>query len=287
MLLHSEGHMQKLVNGPVSSKKVAFTLAELLTTLAVIALLALLVLPAMSRTAADSQRITCADNLKRIGVAFKLFAADHQGLYPVFVPATQGGPPNQTAFFSSTNGYGPAYIYQVLGVLSNQLGSPNVLLCPADERTAGSNWSFGSGTPPPYGPPEGLNNNTISYFVGRDALDSKPRMLLCGDRNIYGTGPGIPSAPITFPNGGYGNGFPSGTLSGTALCMGTNISSSSLTPCWTPQKLHFGRGNVLFCDGGVQQLTNSFLRNALRGSGDRSTNPPAPQAPWGNVLLFP
>jgi prepilin-type N-terminal cleavage/methylation domain-containing protein len=61
--------------------KTAFTLVELLVVIAIIAILISLLLPMAQKAREQSRRVVCAVNLKHIGAAMKLYAADH-GNYP-------------------------------------------------------------------------------------------------------------------------------------------------------------------------------------------------------------
>jgi prepilin-type N-terminal cleavage/methylation domain-containing protein len=57
--------------------KRAFTLIELLVVIAVIAILAALLLPALSRARASSRRAACTSNVRQINLAVHLYADDH------------------------------------------------------------------------------------------------------------------------------------------------------------------------------------------------------------------
>lgn len=59
-----------------------FTLIELLVTIAVVAVLASALLPALSNAKSQARRIHCVSNQRQIGVGFTLFADDHEGRYP-------------------------------------------------------------------------------------------------------------------------------------------------------------------------------------------------------------
>ena len=247
----------------------AFTLIELLVVIAIIAILAALLLPALASARERAHRIHCTHNLKQIGLGFKIWAIDFNDRYPMQVPASDGGPPNQSAFAASP--YGAPYTYQIFGSLSNELSTPKMLVCPSDERTAHTNFNMlaGNSAAGAY-----LANANISFFAAKDAQESNPQMLLVGDRNIVGQAPGG-DLPDPVPGGGYGN--------VGAVALGTNFNAGTQTPAWTA-KLHRGNGNVLMSDGSAQQVSSSRLRDLLRNSGDISGEP---SSPGPNTILFP
>ena len=146
------------------------TLIELLCVIAIIALLAALLLPAVGQAKARSKRIECTGHLHQVGVGFVNFANDHNGRFPMAVLAAEGG-----SLEFATNGYrlvGDFYFsFRHFQVLSNELSTPKVVVCPADSRPAAVNFAA-------------LSNERLSYFVGVNAEFSKPGSILAGDRNL-------------------------------------------------------------------------------------------------------
>ncbi len=67
-----------------------YTLLELLTAIAVIAILAVILLPVTSRVRESARRSHCANNLREIGTSFQLYANDHNDRLPA-MDEEQGG----------------------------------------------------------------------------------------------------------------------------------------------------------------------------------------------------
>jgi prepilin-type N-terminal cleavage/methylation domain-containing protein len=64
------------------ANKRAFTLIELLVVIAIIAILASMLLPALSRTKQSARRIVCVNHLKQLALATVMYVMDNDGYYP-------------------------------------------------------------------------------------------------------------------------------------------------------------------------------------------------------------
>jgi prepilin-type N-terminal cleavage/methylation domain-containing protein/prepilin-type processing-associated H-X9-DG protein len=120
----------------------AFTLIELLVVIAIIAILAAILFPVFARARGRAQSATCQSNLKQIGVAFVLYAADYEDGYPNVPNPTPGGNPNDPYLWQGRRWRWPLAPYVALGAKRDPNapldpnksvgGSQSVLTCPAD-----------------------------------------------------------------------------------------------------------------------------------------------------------
>jgi prepilin-type N-terminal cleavage/methylation domain-containing protein len=156
------------------------TLLEVLVVISLLAVIAVLLLPALAASRIKSERLSCVSNLKVIVMAPHIWEGDHGDLYPVAVSCTNGGALEQTA---------TGNVAAVFQVMSNLIVTPELLICPADKsRVEAMNFSTG------------FSAKNISYFINVDASEANPQMLLMGDDNFEIDGVPVKSGILELTN---------------------------------------------------------------------------------------
>ena len=196
-----------------------FTFLEVMVIIGILCVLTLMLLPALSRPRRGSQ-LGCFNNQKQILLAFKQWGLDQNDKYPMQVSVTSGGTMEKVNW---------AVAWPHFQVMSNELNTPRVLVCPKDETRLKTS-SFESG----------FTDGNISYFVGVDASETTPTAMLIGDSNL--------------------------TLNGTNLSPGLVTLATNAQIGWTREQ-HVKQGHIGLADGSVLTVTTPKLREVLQATG--------------------
>lgn len=219
-----------------SRNQTALTRTELLIVAACVLVLVALAMALLPRDRARRQLIACQNQLKQVGLAFKVFPTDSDDRFPFTTPGSLGYK-NETS------------AWQHFQSLSNGLGSAKLPVCPADsDRLRNRAGNFEMGTAMNSLSLAHQGNRAVSYFVGVDAAETLPNMLLSGDRNLV-----------------------SSNMTGPMLALTATASSS-----WSAD-LHGRIGSAVLADGSVQLLNLQELQRHM------ALNPLSPT----NRLLLP
>jgi competence protein ComGC len=149
--------------------RAGFSAIELFVIIGCVTLVVAVLLPFLAKSKSRSSKLNCTNNMKQIGLAFRSWSLDNSDHFPMQVSVKNGG----------TRELGPAgLVYPHFEVMSNELSTPRILLCPTDEkRTCATAFT------------SGVTDKNLSYFINLNATNGDRASLLFGDRNITNTAP--------------------------------------------------------------------------------------------------
>jgi len=283
-----------------------FTLIELLVVIAIIAILAAILFPVFAKAREKARQITCASNLKQIGIGLAMYIQDYDESYPSGTDSNYNGSTDLNGWAGQINPY---------------LKSLGILKCPDDATAPITGVTVGPATDQA----TGQTLSPVSYALNDNLWGAKDSLLVTVDRtvaafevsnawadpsfNIDSGGPSGDGAPVVAttanPQTGGTNGSGFGALSGgeaygtTADATGTpqieagylnGSQSTAAAPtgydtAFAGGGLHTGGANFLYTDSHVKW---SNPNSVYVGQNNTDTgNPcPAPAVNVGTITVY-
>jgi prepilin-type N-terminal cleavage/methylation domain-containing protein/prepilin-type processing-associated H-X9-DG protein len=225
----------------------AFTLIELLVVIAIIAILASLLLPALSRAKAAAQSTKCKNNLRQQSLALGMYVSDNRS-YPFSTASLVNPPKNALFWYDALAPYAPAFKSQS-GAVTLSAWLSELYHCPTYKGL----WADGFGVQQGYGVAWG------SYAYNGQGVANSLKLLGLGQFSP-GSFPSASEGDVRQPSNMYavadsrGGYYP---IEGPQSLRGSFYLRYYEAGSWVDQNnsaRHRGGYNMAFCDGHLEPV---------------------------------
>ena len=199
-----------------------FTLIELLVVMAIIAILAALLLPALAQARGRARQAICQGQERQLAMAFIMYADDAGGRLPMVRHNSDGnGKTGAWVYYRAFPNQSPGDFRPEYGTLYPYVGDPRVFMCPTDVTEQGNSSAINS---------ELTQELTSAFYRHGSFLHQIPS----------------PTATALLIEEGYNAAV---STDDAYLAVGGNVGSER----------HLGRSLYAFCDGHVQPLLRTEI----------------------------
>ena len=211
-----------------------FTLIELLVVIAIIAILAAMLLPALSKAKAKAKSINCLSNMRQLGLAFKIYTDENANKFVQL--ARSGAAPANAIVPDGANTWWPDLLTASMGTKSI-----NIHNCPS---MTGTN-TFGIG----------MNHIEIGRFLEAAPANREGQVMHPSATVVFGDSFLIGNPAEADPDRWLPVNVPGGSL---YFRTPSNTGYWDSSP-WRIYNRHSGRANVAHVDGHAESVRTSAL----------------------------